>query len=122
MMMMMMVVIFSGNKAIASRCLQKDQWAILYSAPGPPKYSLTSHDDGDDDDDGVDDDKDDDDAAVDDCGGGGTVVIRMMMVIFPYEMLNQQFNLVMQYSIARIEVQKMRKSLQYPSTVQIISR
>ena len=63
-MMMMMVVIFSGNKAIASRCLQKDQSAILYSAPEPPKYSLTSHDyDHDDEDDDY-----DEDAAVDDRG------------------------------------------------------
>ena len=61
MMMMMMMMIVSGNKAIASRCLQKDQSAVLYSAPEPasapepPKYSLTSH--GDDDDaDGDDDD------------------------------------------------------------------
>ena len=59
-MMMMMMMIVSGNKAIASRCLQKDQSAILYSAPEPasapepPKYSLTSH--GDDDADGDDDD------------------------------------------------------------------
>ena len=41
-MMMMMMMIVSGNTAIASRCLQKDQSAILYSAPEPPKYSLTS--------------------------------------------------------------------------------
>ena len=60
MMAIMMMMIVSGNKAIASRCLQKDQSAILYSAPGPPKYSLTSHDDGDDDDDGGLRDNDDD--------------------------------------------------------------
>ena len=30
-----MMMIVSGNKAIASRCLQKDQSAILYSAPEP---------------------------------------------------------------------------------------
>ena len=104
MMMMMMMMIISGNTAIASRCLQKDQSAILYSAPEPPKYSLTSHDDDDDH-----DDHDDHDAAADvlDDRGGGIIVVMMVFQSF-----------YIQYSTMRTEEEKMQKSIHFPIIVE----